>query len=66
MADGSVLDGIQDNTRQAGQRLRASYKKMHTKGMLDKDEYRQLEVRLSTALAMVEGVYSEARRHSSM
>jgi hypothetical protein len=39
---------------------------MRAKGMLGKDEYRQLEIRLTTALTMVEGVYSEARRRSEM
>ena len=60
--DGLILVEIQDNAREAGQRLRASYNQMRAKGMLGKDEYRQLEIRLTTALAMVEGVYSEARR----
>ena len=36
------------------------------KEMLGKDEYRQLEVRLAMALAMVEGAYSEARKRSDM
>ncbi len=52
--------------REAGQQLRASYNQMRAKGMLGKDEYRQLEIRLTTALAMVEGVYFETRRRSDM
>ena len=34
--------------------------------MLGKDEYRQLEVKLTTAVAMVEGAFSEARKRSDM
>ena len=37
---------------------------MRAKGILDKDEHRQLEMRLTAALATAEGVYSEARRSS--
>ena len=66
MADDSVLDEIQDNTREAGQRLRASLNLMHSRGMLDDHNYRELETRLTVALAMVEGVYSEARRRKDM
>ncbi len=62
MADDSVLDEIQDNTREAGQRLRASLNLMRSQGMLEDHNYRELETRLTVALAMVEGVYSEARR----
>ena len=36
------------------------------KEMLGKDEYRQLEVRLAKALALVEGTYSEARKRNDM
>ena len=62
MADDSVLDEIQDNAREAGQRLRASLKFMRSQGMLEDHNYRELETRLTVALAMVEGAYSEARR----
>ncbi len=62
MADDSVLDEIQDNAREAGQRLRASLNLMRSQGMLDKSDYRELVSRLSTALAMTEAAYLEARR----
>jgi len=39
---------------------------VRAKEMLGKDEYRQLEVWLAKALAMVEGAYSEARKRSDM
>jgi hypothetical protein len=57
---------IQDNAREAGQRLRVSSNAMRSKGMLDKHTYRELETRLTVALAMVEGVYLEARRRNEM
>jgi hypothetical protein len=66
MTDDSVLDEIQDNTREAGQRLRASLNLMRSQGMLEDHNYRELETRLTVALAMVEGVYSEARRRKDM
>ena len=66
MADDSVLYEIQDNAREAGQRLRASLNLMRAQGMFDDHNYRELETRLTVALAMVEGVYSEARRRRKM
>jgi hypothetical protein len=66
MADDSVLDEIQDNTREAGQRLRASLNLMRSQGTLDDNDYRELFTRLSTALAMVEASYMEARRRREM
>jgi hypothetical protein len=62
MADDSVLDEIQDNTKEAGQRLRASLNLMRSQGMLDDNNYRELVTRLSTALAMTEAAFLEARR----
>jgi hypothetical protein len=62
MADDSVLDEIQDNIKQAGQRLRASLSLLRSQGMIDDSDYRELVSRLSTSLAMVEAAYMEARR----
>jgi hypothetical protein len=39
---------------------------MRARGTLGDVEYRQLVTCMSTALAIVEGVYPEARRHSGM
>jgi hypothetical protein len=58
----SVLGEIQDNTKEAGQRLRASLNLMRSQGMLNDGNYRELTTRLSTALAMTEAAYLEARR----
>ena len=66
MADDSALDEIQDNTREAGQRLRASLNLMRSQGMLDDSDFRELFTRLSTALAMTEAAYLEARRRREM
>jgi hypothetical protein len=66
MADDSVLDEIQDNTREAGQRLSASLNLMRSQGMLDDSNFRELVTRLSTALAMTEAADLEARRRREM
>jgi hypothetical protein len=62
MADDSVLDEIQDNTKEAGLRLRASLSLLRSQDKLDDADYRELASRLSTSLAMVEAAYMEARR----
>jgi hypothetical protein len=62
MADDSVLDEIQDNTMEAGQRLRASLSLLHSQGMIDDADYRELVTCLRASLAMVEAAYMEARR----
>jgi hypothetical protein len=59
----SVLDEIEDNTREVGQRLRASLNLMRSQGMLVDNDFRKLVTRLSTALAITEAAYLEARRH---
>jgi hypothetical protein len=62
MADEAVLEEIQDNTKEAGLRLRASLSLLHSQGMLDDGDYRELTLCLRTSLAMVEAAYMEARR----
>ena len=62
MADDAVLDEIQENTMEAGQRLRASLRLLHSHGMIDDSDYRELTLCLRTSLAMVEAAYMEARR----
>jgi hypothetical protein len=62
MADDSVLDEIQDYTKEAGLRLRASLTLLRSQGMLDDADYRELALCLRTSLAMVEAAYMEARR----
>jgi hypothetical protein len=62
LADDAVLDEVQENTKEAGQRLRASLTLLRSQSMLDDGDYRELVSRLSTSLAMVEAAYMEARR----
>ena len=66
MADDSVLDEIQDNTREAGQRIRASLNLMRSQSMTEDGNYADLTMRLRTALAMAEAAYLEARRRREM
>ena len=66
MANESVLDEIQDNTKEAGQRLRASLNLLRSQGVFDDGNYRELTTRLSTALAMTEDSYLEARRRREL
>jgi hypothetical protein len=62
MADDSVLDEIQANTKEAGQMLRASLSLLHSQGIIDDADYCELALRLRSSLAMVEACYMEARR----
>ena len=62
MAEDSLLDEIQENTKEAGQMLRASLSLLRSQVMIDDADYRELVSRLSTSLAMVEAAYMEARR----
>jgi hypothetical protein len=65
MADDALFDEILDNTKEAGQRLRASLNLLRSQDKLDDADYRELVLRLSNALAMVEASYLEARRKGS-
>ena len=62
MADDAVLDEIQEYTKEAELRLRASLSLLHSQGMIDDGDYRELISCLRTCLAMVEAAYMEARR----
>jgi hypothetical protein len=62
MAEDAILDEIQENTKEAGLRLRASLTLLHSQGKLDDADYRELALCLRTSLAMVEAAYMEARR----
>jgi hypothetical protein len=62
MADDAILEKIQDDTREAGLRLRASLTLLHSQGMMDEADYRELALCLRTSLAMVEAAYMEARK----
>jgi len=58
----SVLEEAMDKLREAAQRIRATQNLMHARGMTEDVHYRELLMRLYTALAMTEAAYVEARR----
>jgi hypothetical protein len=55
-----------DNLREAAQRIRATQNLMRARGMTQDETYRELLTRLSTALAMTEATYVEAKRRRNM
>ena len=62
----TVLEEAVDNLKDAGQRIRATQSLMRSEGMIDGEDYRDLLTRLSTALAMTEAAYLEARRRRDL
>ena len=64
--ENSALEEAMDNLREAGQRIRATQHLLRAQGMTESGDYRELVTRLSTALAMVEASYLEARRRREM
>ena len=65
MADNNVepiLEEALDNLREATQRLRATQTRMLAASMHEQPNFRDLFVRVSTALAMTEASIVEARR----
>jgi hypothetical protein len=67
MADeDTVLEEAMDYLKVARQRIRATQSLMRSEGMTDGENYRDLLTRLSTALAMTEAAYFEARRRSNL
>jgi hypothetical protein len=61
-----VLEEAMDNLKQAGERIRAPLSLMCSQGMTEGENYRDLLTRLSTALAMTEAAYFEARRRRDL
>ncbi len=62
----SVLEEAMDNLKEAGQRIRATQALMRSQGMTDNENYRDLLTRLSTALAMTEAAFLEAKRRRDL
>jgi len=62
----SVLKEAMDYLREAAQRVRATQNLMHSQGMTENVNYRELLMRLSTALAMTEAAYVEAKRRRGL
>jgi hypothetical protein len=61
-----VLEEAMDNLKEAGQRIRATQSLMRSQGMTEAENHRDLLTRLSTALAMTEAAYLEARRRRDL
>jgi hypothetical protein len=56
-----------DNLKEPGQRIRrATQSLMRSEGMIDGENHRDFLTRLSTALAMTEAAYLEARRRRDL
>jgi hypothetical protein len=67
MADeDTVLEEAMDNLKEAGQRIRATQSLMRSQGMTEGENHRDLLTRLSTAFAMTEAAYLEARRRRDL
>jgi hypothetical protein len=64
--ENTVLEEAMDNLKEAGQRFRAAQSLMRSQGMTDGENHRDLLTRLSTALAMTEAAYLEARRRRDL
>jgi hypothetical protein len=62
----TVLEEAMEYLKEAGQRIRATQTLMRTNGMTDGKNHRDLLTRLSTALAMREAAYLEARRRRDL
>lgn len=62
MADeDTVLEEALENLKEVGQRIRATQSLMRSEGVTYGENHRDLLTRLSTALAMTEAAYLEAR-----
>jgi hypothetical protein len=64
--DDTIFDRAMENLKEAGQHIRATQSLMRSQGMADGEDYRDLLTRLSTALAMAELAYLEARRRRDL
>jgi hypothetical protein len=62
----TVLEEAMEYLKEAGQRIRATQSLMRSEGMTDDENHRDLLTRLTTALAMTEAAYLEARRRSDL
>ena len=64
--ENAVLEEVMDDLTEAGQRIRATQSLMRSEGMTEGENHRDLPTRLSTALAMTEAAYLEARRRRDL
>jgi hypothetical protein len=62
----TFLEEAMDNLKEAGRRIRATQSLMRSQGMTEGEYHRDVLTRLSTALAMTEAGYLEARRRRDL
>lgn len=62
----ATLEEAMDSLTEAGQRVRSVQNRMRVDGMDDAADYRDLFVRITTALASMEAAYLEARRRRQL
>ena len=62
----TVLEEAMDKLKEAGQRIMATQSLIRSQGMTDGENHRDLLTRLSTALAMTEAAYLEAKRRRDL
>ena len=62
----TVLEEAMEYLKEAGQRIRATQSLMRSEGMTEGENHRDLLTSLSTALAMTEAAYLEARRRRDL
>jgi hypothetical protein len=66
VGEDTILEEAMDNLKEAGRRIRATQSVLRSQGMTEGEKYRDLLTRLSTALAMTEAAYFEARRRRDL
>ena len=59
----ATLQEATESLREAGRLVRAVQNRMRGDGLREDLDYRDLDVRITNALAAVEGGYTEAKRH---
>jgi hypothetical protein len=62
----TILEEAMDNLKEAGQRIRATQSLMRSQAMTEGENHRDHLTRLSTALAMTEAAYLEAKRRRDL
>ncbi len=62
----ATLEEAKDSLTEAGQRIRSVQNRMRADGMDASADYRDLFVRITTALAATESAYLEARRRRQL
>ena len=63
-AEGPILDEAMENLKEAARLIRVTQNSLWSAALNDHPNYRDLTHRVSSALAMTEAAYVEARRRS--